>query len=130
LIGGAVESFAGSLFGGVGGPALDPFQDVFEFHRGGMAGTTTPNRRAPLSAFVNAPRYHAGGTFRPGEMPAIVMEGEEIGWPDDLRRKYGGGRTVINNFNIETPSPRAFAESRATVARTAARFTGRLGRYS
>jgi hypothetical protein len=39
-----------------------------------------------------------------------------------------GGDTHI--WNVETPNPRAFAQSRATLARTAARLTGRSRRYT
>lgn len=82
------------------------------------------------SVFIGAPRLHGAGSLQAGERPDITMEGEEAGWPDQLVRKYGRGDTVINNFHVETPSPRAFAESRSTVARAAARLSARSGRFT
>lgn len=41
-----------------------------------------------------------------------------------------GGGVVNNYWNIETSSPHTFAESRATVARSANRLMGSLGRHS
>lgn len=54
------------------------------FHTGGIAGRATMTRRVPNIAFVGAMRYHVGGIagrrpgLRPGEVPAILEEGEEI----------------------------------------------------
>ena len=45
-------------------------------------------------------------------------------------RPVGAAATVVNNFYIETPSPRAFAESRASVARAAGRLMSRVGRFT
>ncbi|EDQ34300.1 hypothetical protein HPDFL43_14922 [Hoeflea phototrophica DFL-43] len=130
---GGILGFLGSAFG-----ATDPWAGlrVPTAHQGAMVGPAmVPTRTVPLSVFASAPRLHTGGTvgqggnlFAPGERPVIAMDGEEIGWPDQLAAKYGGGSTV-NNFYIETASPRAFAESKATVARGAGRFLGRAGRH-
>lgn len=130
---GGILGFLGSAFG-----AADPWAGlrVPTAHQGAMVGPAmVPTRTVPLSVFASAPRLHRGGTvgngenlFGPGERPVIAMDGEEIGWPDQLAAKYGGGSTV-NNFYIETASPRAFAESKATVARGAGRFLGRAGRH-
>ncbi|WP_176247517.1 hypothetical protein [Mesorhizobium australicum] len=103
------------------------------WHSGGTIGAApAASRSVPASLFAAAPRLHGGGMIRAGERPAILMEGEEVGWPDQLARKYGGDRggQTVNNFYVETPTPRAFAESRATVARGASRLVNRLGRYS
>lgn len=140
--GGASGGFGliGNLFGLGGGAGLFPPAPtaigVGLYHSGGQVGANALVRRAvPASVFASAPRLHGGGQvgaadnlFGPGERPVIAMDGEEIGWPDQLARKYGGGSTV-NNFYIETASPRAFAESKATVARSAGRFLGRAGRH-
>lgn len=130
---GGILGFLGSAFG-----AADPWAGlrVPTAHQGAMVGPAmVPTRTVPLSVFASAPRLHRGGTvgngenlFGPGERPVIAMDGEEIGWPAQLAAKYGGGST-INNFYIETASPRAFAESKATVARGAGRFLGRAGRH-
>jgi len=130
---GGAFGLIGSLFGLGGGgsgyfpPA--PTIGVGLYHGGGDVGTSLSIRTVASSVFVGAPRMHSGGDIRQGEVPLIAMEGEEIGWPADLRRKYGGGQN-INNFYVSTPDPRSFAESKATVARAGARFMGRLGRYS
>jgi hypothetical protein len=140
--------FTGSASGGGAGGILDFLGSAFgatdlwaglrvpTAHQGAMVGPgMIPTRTVPASVFASAPRLHGGGTvgqggnlFAPGERPVIAMDGEEIGWPNQLAAKYGGGSTV-NNFYIETASPRAFAESKATVARSAGRFLGRAGRH-
>ncbi|QDY99058.1 hypothetical protein FQ775_00995 [Nitratireductor mangrovi] len=66
------------------------------------------------------PMATAAPAFRPRQ------EAEWIG----VNRAGHAGSTQINVFNVETPNPRAFAESRAVVARTADRFARRLGRYT
>ena len=137
-----------ALFGGRGGglgmlgdlfglnalnmfPAAPGALGVGLYHGGGPVGAAPgPTRRVPPSLFVGAPRLHGGGWLKPGERPVIAMDGEEIGWPEDLQRKYGGGRTVVNNWHVETPNPKAFAESRALAARAAGRLAARSGRYS
>lgn len=106
------------------------------FHGGGEIGrSATATRLVSPAVFSGAPRMHRGGTagmfggsLSGSEVPIIAEAGEEIGWPSDLARKYGrGGQT--NNFYIETPDVRSFSESRASVARTAARLSSRAGRY-
>lgn len=121
-----------SLFGG-GTSYFPPAPVGFHtLHGGGIVGRNSSGTRfAPASVFAGAPRLHSGGWLKPGERPVIAMDGEEVGWPDQLAKKYGraaGG--VVQNFYVETPSPRAFAESRATTARAGSRFMSRLGRYS
>jgi hypothetical protein len=131
LFGGWLQSLAQSMLGTGYFPPAPVLGGAGLYHGGGTAGAPSAVRPVPLAAFATAPRFHTGNLFGPGELPAIVMEGEEIGWPDQLARKYGGPRqSVVNNFYVETPNPKSFAESRATVARAGARFMGRLGRYS
>jgi hypothetical protein len=115
LLGGAVSS-VGSIFAGTG-------------HQGAIIGApSTSMRRVPAATFIGAPRMHGGGTLHAGEKAFIGMDGEEIGWPHDLQRKYGGGSSV-NVFNVSTPSPKAFAASQATVARAAARLVRSSARF-
>ncbi|WP_048646607.1 hypothetical protein [Nitratireductor soli] len=134
LLGGIVGAVGQAFgFGGIGGNVFPPapLAPVGLYHGGGRVGAGPQLSRAvPASVFIGAPRMHTGGLLKPGERPVIAMDGEEIGWPDQLARKYGQGQTVVNNFNIETPNPKAFAESRASVARAGARFASRFGRYS
>lgn len=120
------------LGGGIGAGYFPPAPiGVGLYHGGGNVGLAPAvSRMVPPSVFIGAPRLHEGGWLKPGEKPIIAMEGEEVGWPDQLARKYGRGDTVINNFHVETPSPRAFAESRSTVARAAARLSARSGRFT
>ena len=55
------------------------------FHKGGIVGkTTTASRALPANVFAGAPRLHSG--LRPGEVPAILEEGEEIIPKDRVRR--------------------------------------------
>lgn len=132
---GALVGVAGQAlgFGGFGAGSFPPapMAPVGLYHGGGQVGAQPLNTRpAPAALFIGAPRMHSGGFLKPGERPIIAMDGEEIGWPDQLARKYGSGQTIVNQFHIETPNPKAFAESRATVARAGARFAGRFARYS
>lgn len=145
LLGSGKASGAGGAFGlignllGIGGglnyfppaPAA-PGLGVGLYHGGGKVGPMpSTSRMVPQSVFMDAPRLHGGGWLKPGERPVIAMDGEEIGWPDDLSRKYGGGgQTVINNFHVETPNPKAFGESRSSLARAAGRLASRSGRFS
>jgi hypothetical protein len=134
---GGAFGLIGNLFGLGGGygpnyfpPAPMPILSGGLYHGGGRVGPSPAvSRMVPSAVFVDAPRLHGGGWLKPGERPVIAMDGEEVGWPDQLARKYGGG-TVINNFHVETPNPRAFAESRSTVARAAGRLAARSGRHS
>ena len=146
LLGGGGPGNPGGAFGlignlfGLGGsgygpnyfpPAPMPILSGGLYHSGGRVGPSPASARmVPAAAFIDAPRLHGGGWLSPGERPVIAMDGEEVGWPDQLARKYGGGQTVINNFHVETPNPRAFAESRSTVARAAGRLAARSGRHS
>ena len=130
LVGAAGQALG---FGGFGANVFPPapLAPVGLYHGGGRVGSQPLNfRSSPASIFIGAPRMHSGGFLKPGERPIIAMDGEEIGWPDQLARKYGSGQTIVNQFHIETPNPKAFAESRATVARAGARFAGRFARYS
>lgn len=129
---GGVLGWLGTAFAGAGAFPPAPLAPAGLYHGGGRAGPSPAvSRRVPVSVFASAPRMHSGGSvggLMAGERPVIAMDGEEIGWPDQLAAKYGGSRTV-NNFYIETPTPRAFAESKATVARSAGRFLARTGRH-
>lgn len=58
-------------------------------------------------AFLGAQRFHKGGFpgLRPGEVPIIAKEGEEVGWPSQLAKKYGGKGggnpiSIKNEFQI------------------------------
>lgn len=104
------------------------------FHQGGDVGASPSATRlvSPL-LFAGAPRFHRGGLIgatgtHGSEIPLIAQVGEEIGWPQDLARKYAGGGQVTN-FYISTPDVKSFSESRASLARSAARLSARAGRH-
>lgn len=123
-----VSGLISSAFGG-GGAQLQLGYQAGVGHGGATIGASASRRLVPLSLFAGAPRHHTGtAALKAGEVPFIGMQGEEIGWPNDLARKYGGGG--VTNFYISTPTPRAFAESQASVARSAGQLMNRVGRYS
>lgn len=50
------------------------------FHEGGVVGQTTASRAVAPSWFADAVRYHEGGIsgLKPGEIPAVLREGEVV----------------------------------------------------
>ncbi len=96
---GGFGGLIGGLLGGGGGASLSPAAwGVVSsggmtglFHGGGVVGQVpSASRWVPDAVFAGAPRLHGGGWLKPGERPVIAKDGEEIGWPDQLARKYGG----------------------------------------
>lgn len=82
--GGGIGSFLGGLFG-VG-------------HTGGVVGSSrigsgNGTRHLNPAVFSAAPRYHEGGIagLRPGEVPAVLKENEEILTENDPRHIFNGG---------------------------------------
>lgn len=76
-------------------------------HTGGMAGGG-PRRTLDASAYLGAPRYHVGGIagLAPGEIPAVLMQGEEVLTRDDPRHvangggeQFGTGVRIINQID-------------------------------
>lgn len=74
----------------------------------GASNVAQPKARrsaSPLS-WLGAQRFHNGGYpgLRPNEVPIIAKKGEEVGWPDQLAKKYGGRRmgdiTIRNEMQI------------------------------
>ena len=76
------------------------------FHSGGVVGrTNVPRRAVPLSAFLDAPRYHQGGVvgLRPNEVPIIGKVGETIS-PAGQRPSEGDLHVQIQiHNNSDTP---------------------------
>jgi tape measure domain-containing protein len=62
-------------------------------HTGGIVGRGGVRRRVPAFTFAGAPRYHDGGVagLKPGEVPAILQQGEEVLAKDDPRNAMNGG---------------------------------------
>lgn len=78
------------------------------FHSGGVAGETTNRSRAVSPMwFANAARYHGGGVagLKPGEVPAILEEGERIRTVDQERalqeRLRSGGDGSASPLNVK-----------------------------
>lgn len=92
----AVSGVGGSLGGG--GAVGNPSVAGGLYHSGGLVGMGGAFRSVPAFAFAGAPRFHSGGMVG-DEMPVIARRGEEIGWPQNLARKYGGGGTQVNVHN-------------------------------
>lgn len=76
---------------GVGGGAAG-FLNALVRHSGGIAGGSS-GRMIPEWVFAGAMRYHTGGIagLKPGEVPAVLREGEEILTEDDPRHMFNGG---------------------------------------
>lgn len=101
-----LSGFAKGLFdfGGGAGPGMSstlPYTDAAGFgvgHEGGQIGGPNAFRTkaVPPSVFENAPRFHTGTpSLAPDEVPFIGKKGEVIGWPDQLRRAFGGSDTLV-----------------------------------
>lgn len=95
-----------NAFGGGGGGA--PIA-VGVHHGGGMVGQGT-RRVIPRSTFAanwgKAPRFHDGADLRPGEMAAILQEGERVLSRAENARYSEGGRPApgYRIYNIQDPN--------------------------
>ena len=71
----------------------------FLFILGGVVGAkrvgsgNTSRSGLPIGLFANAPRFHSGGFvgLRPGEVPIVAKEGEEVITENDPRHTLNGG---------------------------------------
>lgn len=91
---GKVGGIAGDLLSGLFGSVL---------HSGGIVGAAAPQRRVPLLAAANAPRYHSSGVIglAADERVGVLEVGEEVLKRSDPRHRLNGGGTqitVINNL--------------------------------
>ncbi|MCF2522348.1 hypothetical protein [Bradyrhizobium sp. G127] len=81
-------------------------------HSGAVIGKSVTGYKSIHPAyFDNAPRLHGGGRLSaldrlaPREVPFIGLEGEEVGFPDQLRSKYGSSSpSVIVNVAVDNQS--------------------------
>jgi tape measure domain-containing protein len=84
-------------------------------HTGGMVGSSrvgsgNSSRQVNPAIFASAMRYHVGGVvgLRPGEVPIVAKEGEEMLTRDDPRHMLNGGLSggsgapAVNVRNINT----------------------------
>lgn len=79
----------GIVLGGAGGPG-----QFATHHSGGIVGQNSASRMADLSIFSGAPKFHTGSrglTLGGDEIPIIAKRGEQIDWPENLAKQYGGG---------------------------------------
>lgn len=82
---------------GMGGGLLGGFIIPGILHDGGMAGQAPSSGRSlSVSTFASAPRFHDGKLpWDPSfEVPAIIRKEEEVGYPAQLAKKYGGQNTA------------------------------------
>lgn len=105
-ISGGVGASGGGGIGGVIGGWIARL-----FHEGGIVGSRGgPNRMVNPAIFAGANRYHVGGLagLKPGEVPIVAMEEEEILTRDDPRHVLNGGKTGsavnIKNVNVFDPN--------------------------
>lgn len=96
LILNAISGFLGGGGGGGGGGLLAGLFGTG--HTGGMVGSKrigsgNSTRRLNPALFARAPRFHEGGFpgMRPGEVPAVLLEGEEVLSKQDPRNMLNGG---------------------------------------
>jgi hypothetical protein len=85
MFGGGRGAGLGGLFGGTLIPGL--LHDGYS--PGG--GVRSSGRNVPISLFASAPKFHDGKLpwLLPNEMPAIIDKREEVGYPEQLAKKYG-----------------------------------------
>lgn len=86
---------------------------IFSFHSGGIVGQGGATRFVPSLAFAGAPRLHSGGWILPGEVPAILKQGEEVLTEDDPRhiKNFRGGPAVEVHIH-EAPGTQARTEAK------------------
>lgn len=121
IAGGLSKALGGGGSSGDQGIFGSFFDDIFSaiMHSGGVVGETNTARRSmPAYAFVGAPRLHNG--LMPDEFPAILQKGETV---IPKNQKMMGGMNVT--FNISTPNPQAFMDSRGQML---SKFAGEIQR--
>jgi len=118
LVRGLLSSIGGIFGGSAAGAATNSLGGGFsnfdlgslQFHKGGVVGGGGGEFRSiNPSVFANANRYHSGGIagLKPGEVPSILMRGEEVLTRDDPRHMLnsggggGGNVKIVNTFDAE-----------------------------
>jgi len=115
VVNGVFDLLLGALTGGLpglgGGAGLRLGFQVGVGHEGALIGAAATTRLVDPSVFAAAPRHHTGTpALGSGEVPFIGMAGEEIGWPSDLARKYGGAGANVEIHIHPTPGQTASVE--------------------
>lgn len=92
-----------SVLGGTGFGAAIGLGHTGGLVGGSRVGSGNGTRRVSPAMFASAPRYHSGGIvgLKPGEVPIIAQQGEEMLTRDDPRHVLnGGGRTETGQEKI------------------------------
>lgn len=115
-----VSSVAGSFLGGFGSFFSGLFGGLF--HSGGVVGVDGGRGRLlPAAAFIGAPRYHLGGLVGPGEVPAILRQGEGVFTPAQMRAlspaqtQAAAPATVTVEIHNEGSQPQEVAQATPTM---------------
>ena len=122
FIGSGLQSLIGSAKSGLSsttGSADSGLSSIFSgiFHEGGTVGEGGPGRWVDSGVFAGATRYRQGGIagLMPGEVPAILQQGEGVVSKEQMQNGgSGGGHTF--NISIQTPNPASFTESQGQIA--------------
>jgi len=121
------QAIFNALRAAFGGTSFGSLIGIGTAHTGGLigssrAGSGNSTRQVSPAMFAGAARYHQGGMIglRPGEVPIIAEQGEEMLTRDDPRHMLNGGgaaapaqpkggTTIINTFDPEEVLSRALS---------------------
>lgn len=85
----------------------------FDFHRGGIVGSTNTGRRGiPLAEWMTAKRYHSGGLAH-NEVPAILKRGEEVLTRADPRHQLNQSAQPVRVEIVNQGTPQQIQEAQA-----------------
>lgn len=115
-----VQKLLMSSMGGAGGGGGGILAGLFS--EGGYSGSAVSHAVVPAAAFSNAPHYSQGTANTSGGMPAVLHDNEAVvplsrgrKIPVEMNDNSGGGRTVVNNWTIQTPNADSFQKSRQQI---------------
>ena len=121
------QAIFNALRAAFGGTSFGNLIGIGAAHTGGLigskrAGSGNATRRVSPAMFAGAARHHSGGIIglKPGEVPIIAQQGEEMLTRDDPRHMLNGGgaqgpaapkggTTIINTFDPEEVLNRALS---------------------
>lgn len=88
-------------------------------HTGGIAGAGGESKSLDPALYLGAPKYHIGGIagLAPGEIPAVLMQGEEVLTRDDPRHvANGGGQNGMSVKVVNVTNPEVTHDHMSTSA--------------
>lgn len=95
------QAILNALKAAFGGTGFGDLIGIGAGHTGGMVGSSrvgsgNQTRQVNPAVFAGASRYHTGGMIglRPGEVPIIAKQGEEMLTRDDPRHALNGGKST------------------------------------